>query len=195
MLWILSHGECWVCSESLTFGFWAKLQSCSCKQAFLACQKAQWEIGRFFSCLHSQKVLHDLLLRNMFAEHPQRFASKKQGWFLSENWELWRSYGKLLLFLMVTVSARLKPALGCHLWLDLLTFFLLLSKEKWEIMSDLVPKYSESFCRMGMRKLNKLSSSASQSCNSWKAWNLLSSSSSSVSDFCIQSRWSCGNVV
>jgi hypothetical protein len=27
-------------------------------------------------------------------------------------------------FLMVMVSARLKPAPGCHLWLDLLTFFL-----------------------------------------------------------------------
>jgi hypothetical protein len=42
-----------------------------------------------------------------------------------------------------------------------------------------------------------LSSSASQSCNFWKAWNLLSSSSSSssMSDFCIQSRWSCGDVV
>lgn len=98
MLWILGYWECWVCSELFTFGFWAKLQSCSCKQAFLACQKAQWEIGKLFSCLHSQKVLHDLLLRNMFAERPQWFASKKQGWFLSEKWELWRSYCKLLLF-------------------------------------------------------------------------------------------------
>ncbi len=125
MLWILSYWECWVCSESLTFGFWAKLQSCSCKQAFLACQKAQWEIGSF-----------------SFTEGSPWFASEKHvcrtssmicfqetGLISLREMELWRSYGKLLLFLMVTVSARLKPAPGCHLWLDLLTFYLLLSKE------------------------------------------------------------------